>query len=81
MRLTDLCVMCIMCVMNDTIYKVSEVAAKLAVSEETVRRAIRRGALKAYRVGVRGYRVTEFCLCEYLRTLNDGSDKHVSGGG
>jgi excisionase family DNA binding protein len=54
-------------VVAERYFSPQEIATILKVSDETVRRFIRRGALPAIRIGPGGdYRVTEEALAEFL---------------
>ena len=50
---------------NDKSFKVSEIAEILKCSEQVVRREIKEGTLKAFRVG-RNFRVSALQLNEYM---------------
>jgi excisionase family DNA binding protein len=49
---------------NEKIYTPSEIAEKLQVNKETVLRKIRKGEMKAFKVG-RLWRITEESLNQY----------------
>jgi len=54
--------------MDDTLYTVEEVAARLAVHPETVRKWIKNGQLRATNLGGRaGYRISKSALDQFLR--------------
>lgn len=59
--------------MNDkTVYTISEAAKLLNVCEETIRRRIRDGSLKAAKVG-HEYRLSSQDLAQYYQTQGGGS--------
>lgn len=65
--------------METTYYTIKEVAGILKVSPSTVRRAIKRGDLKATRVGKQGQvRVAESALARYVADREDDDGSHVS---
>jgi excisionase family DNA binding protein len=54
--------------MDDTLFTVEEVAARLAVHPETVRKWIKNGQLRATNLGGRaGYRISRSALDQFLR--------------
>jgi excisionase family DNA binding protein len=48
-------------------YSIATVAEILGVSERHIEKEIKRGELRAWRIGRRGVRVTESSLLEYVR--------------
>ena len=63
--------------MDDQIYTVEEVASRLTVHPETVRKWIKNGELRATNLGGRaGYRISRTALEQFLRereeTIKDG---------
>jgi excisionase family DNA binding protein len=48
-------------------YTVKEVADKLKVSERQVRKWVETGELARFRIGLRGYRIPESSLNEFVR--------------
>lgn len=58
-----------MLIHNDEVLTVSEAARLLKMSPDAVRRWVRDGHLRAYRVGPRGpYRIEAAALRDYLRS-------------
>ena len=47
-------------------YTVAEVSQMLRVSERQVRNWVERGELKVFRIGKRGYRISESALNEFI---------------
>jgi excisionase family DNA binding protein len=58
---------------DDTLYTVEEVAARLGVHPDTVRRWIKSGELRAINLGGRaGYRITEQAYKQFLQEREGG---------
>jgi excisionase family DNA binding protein len=55
------------------IYDTFQIAEKLHVNPNTVRQLIRRGELKAFRVGWH-YRITDDALNEFVKGAQNGTD-------
>jgi excisionase family DNA binding protein len=53
--------------MQESMYTVKEVADKLKVSERQVRKWVETGELARFRIGLRGYRIPESSLNEFVR--------------
>ena len=53
--------------MQESMYTVKEVADKLKVSERQVRKWVETGELARFRMGLRGYRIPESSLNEFVR--------------
>lgn len=62
---------------SERLLSVAEVARRLDVSEETVRRWLREGRLPGYRLGGgrSGWRISESDLAEFLRSTRHEPDK------
>lgn len=52
--------------MEDKMYTVQEVAQQLRVSERTVRNWVESGELRVFRIGKRGYRISETDLLAFV---------------
>lgn len=58
---------------DEILYTVEEVATRLAVHPDTVRRWIKSGELRAINLGGRaGYRITEEAYRQFLREREEG---------
>ncbi len=53
--------------MQERMYTVKEVADQLRVSERQVRKWVENGELARFRIGLRGYRIPESSLNEFVR--------------
>ena len=53
--------------MQERMYTVKEVADQLRVSERQVRKWVENKELAVFRVGIRGYRIPESSLNEFVR--------------
>jgi excisionase family DNA binding protein len=63
--------------MADELLTVKEVAARLKLNPQTVRRWIRSGRLRGVRVGARGWRVREMEVPPVAGSLSDLTDEQV----
>jgi len=62
------------------VYTTQDICKLLKVSENHVRKLIKRGKLKAWREGRKGgYRVREESLKEYMKVKEDDMDTEVKG--
>lgn len=52
--------------MQEPVYTVKEVADRLKVSDRQVRKWIEDGELAVFRIGLRGYRIPESSLNEFI---------------
>jgi len=52
--------------MQERMFTVQEVAQQLRVSERTVRNWVERGELRVFRIGKRGYRISESDLLAFI---------------
>ena len=53
--------------MQESMYTVKEVADKLKVSERQVRKWVETGELARFRIGLRGYRIPDSSLNEFVK--------------
>lgn len=53
--------------MQEAMYTVKEVADKLKVSDRQVRKWVEQGELSVFRIGIRGYRIPESSLNEFIK--------------
>jgi excisionase family DNA binding protein len=58
--------------MQEKMYTVQEVAQQLRVSERTVRNWVERGELRVFRIGKRGYRISESDLQTFVDKRKQG---------
>jgi excisionase family DNA binding protein len=56
--------------MDEKIWRVREVAARLGVTGETVLKQLHEGTLKGFRVG-RAWRITDAALAEFMQPSNE----------
>jgi excisionase family DNA binding protein len=64
--------------LDDTLFRVEEVAARLGVHPETVRRWIKNKELLAVNLGGRaGYRISRTALEQFLKQLQDHPPRDV----
>lgn len=57
--------------MQEHMYTVKEVAARLRVSERQVRKWVEDKELRVFRIGLRGYRIPESALQEFVDKRTD----------